>query len=286
MEMKNPTNLQQYLQGIENLREKCRQPLTYDQKQEFLAWCKNLNLDEIPKPCYKDYIKLLSYLDQQRKCLDCDGNLPQCSTKNIYVENGILKSVSAECPVRAAKKIIAAAQVPRLFAKCRFDTDFDIKYYGPDAIHDIVNSFVGRTSLYLWGNPGTGKTLLSSIIINERAYDQRRSHFYTVTDLISDLQDFSNPVRREEKLIKIQTTPCLIIDDLGAEHVTDWVSATLFNILNIRYKDNLQTVINSNFDIDSLARRYGGFHGERIYRRIFAMCEFVEMIDSGAPATA
>lgn len=179
--------------------------------------------------------------------------------------------MASECPIRAAKRIIKSAQVPVKFCNCRIEDFQDHSSNGVISRH-IESVIYNNVGIYIHGAPGTGKTMLSSIIINERAYDNRRSHFYTVTDLIADLQDFDNPLRRDEKLSKVQSTPCLVIDDLGAEHVTNWVSTTLFSILDTRYKDNLQTIINSNFPIDELCERYPGYHGERISRRIKAMC--------------
>lgn len=229
------------------------------------------------EPQYRDYVAFRCYLNQLEKCNHCDGTDIQCTSKQIARDvSGRIFFLACECPVRAAKRIIKAAQVPVQFRDCRFvdfydksaDKIIDEKFY------DVIYNGLG---IYLHGAAGTGKTMLSSIIINERAYDNRRSHFYTVTDLIADLQDFGNPLRREEKLIKVQTCPCLVIDDIGAENVTNWVATTLFSILDTRYKDSLQTIINSNFTIDELCERYPGYHGERISRRIKAMCKPIYM---------
>lgn len=225
------------------------------------------------EPQYRDFVGFKAYFERIEKCRSCDGTDIQCTSKQIARDSaGRVFFMACECPVRAAKRIIKSAQVPVKFRNCRIG---DFRDYSEDAvIFQNIKAFVScNVGIYLYGAPGTGKTMLSSIIINERAYDNRRSHFYTVTDLIADLQDFENPLRREEKLAKVQTCPCLVIDDIGAENVTNWVATTLFSILDIRYKDNLQTIINSNFSIDALCERYPGYHGERISRRIKAMCK-------------
>lgn len=228
----------------------------------------DIHIDYMPQ--YRDYVAVKGYLERVEKCRHCDGADIQCTGKQIARDSaGRVFFMACECPVRAAKRIIKSAQVPTQFRDCRFVDFYDKSGNIDDCFYDVVYNGLG---LYLHGAPGTGKTMLSSIIINERAYDNRRSHFYTVTDLIADLQDFENPLRREEKLAKIHGCPCLVIDDLGAENVTNWVATTLFSILDTRYKDNLQTIINSNFSIDDLCERYPGYHGERISRRIKAMC--------------
>lgn len=233
----------------------------------------DIHIDYAPQ--YRDYIAVKGYIEQIDKCSHCDGTDIQCTSKQIARDSvGRVFFMASECPVRAAKRIIKAAQVPNQFRNCRIEDYRDYSEGG--AISRSIKAVIyDNVGLYIHGAAGTGKTMLSSIIINERAYDNRRSHFYTVTDLISDLQDFENPLRREEKLIKVQTCPCLVIDDIGAEHVTNWVSTTLFSILDTRYKDNLQTIINSNFPVDELCERYPGYHGERISRRIKAMCQSI-----------
>lgn len=270
-ELMNPTaELESKLQKI---LDNSRRPLSAEESQKFYSWLEEIDVHVDYEPQYRDYVAVKSYLEQLEKCNNCDGADIQCSSKQIARDTaGRVFFMACECPVRVAKRIIKAAQVPTKFRNCRIG-DFRDYSEGGVISMNIKTAVYDNVGLYLYGAPGTGKTMLSSIIINERAYDNRRSHFYTVTDLILDLQDFENPLRREEKLAKVQSCPCLVIDDMGAENVTNWVATTLFSILDTRYKDNLQTIINSNFSIDALCERYTGYHGERISRRIKAMCK-------------
>lgn len=265
--MKGETSLNQYLQS---LIDKYHSPLDAELEETLTAGLRHYGI-KVDAPNYGDWTKFRAYLEHISKCAICDGADITCSGKKIYLANDHIRIMSVDCPVRTSRKIIKAAHVPVKYRNARFK-DFNFVEYNEDFVAAVAGSIRNRQGLYLYGRAGCGKTLLSSIIINERAMDNRRSHFYTVTDLVDDLRDFENPQRRQEKLIKVQTTPCLVIDDLGAEFASQWAASTLFSILDVRYKDGLQTIVNSNFDLESVCGRYPDYHGERISRRLHAMC--------------
>lgn len=259
------------LPSWQSLIEKYHNPLDAELEETLTAGLRHYGI-KIDAPNYGDWTKFRAYLEHISKCATCNGADTTCSGKKLYLSNGHIRTMSVDCPVRTSRKIIKAAQVPYKFRNARFK-DFNFVEYNEDFVAAAAAAVRERKGLYLYGRAGSGKTLLSSIIINERAMDNRRSHFYTVTDLVEDLRDFENPQRRAEKLIKVQTTPCLVIDDLGAEYASQWVASTLFSIIDIRYKDGLQTIVNSNFSLDAVCGRYPDYHGERISRRLRAMCE-------------
>jgi hypothetical protein len=71
----------------------------------------------------------------------------------------------------------------------------------------------------------------------------------------------------------------LILDDLGAERLTDWVEETMNVIVNSRYNAKLPTIFTSNYedipgseDMSSLLVRVGF----RLHSRLREMCEFPE----------
>lgn len=257
-----------------SLLEKGSQTLSQAQEAELKAFCDKYNL-RLENPVNFDFIKFKGYLAQIEKCRNCDGTENACSAREIYVENGHLRTKDIGCPIKKAKQIIQYSGVPVKFKSCRAG-DFRITPANVDAVAGILGTSIrARDSLYIYGDAGTGKTMLSSIIANERAYLGARSSFYTVTDMLDDLRDFTDAFRREEKLTRLKTSACLIIDDLGAENVTEWVASTLFSIIDFRYKNTLQTIFNSNFDINELCNRYPAYHGNRISRRIKAMCKII-----------
>ena len=91
----------------------------------------------------------------------------------------------------------------------------------------------------------------------------------------------------------------LLLDDLGAWKMTDWMNDTLFYILNSRYMAKRPTIITTNYQdvtreealaADSLRRREFLVEriGQRLRSRLMEMCRVVRMQGSrpppGAPA--
>lgn len=251
--------------------KKAREPITPAQFENFCNWVLSMGLPAPFSPdgvTFGDYSAVRAVITQRQKCANCDGNFDACDSKTLYIQNDIYRIMTVPCPTKNARRLIKLANVPAKFAKCRFE-DFKVRALTEEDLLFINDAVRGKRGLYIYGAVGTGKSMLSSIIINERAFDNRRSHFYTVTDMLADLGDYDNPERRNEKLLRVKHTPCLVIDDIGAEYVTKWVSNTLFNILDFRYREGLQTIYNSNFPLDKLCARYEGIMGDRIARRIY-----------------
>lgn len=247
------------------------QPITKsDELEEFETLSKKYDVNVIA-PIQADLINLRSAFKADEKCKACTVKVENCYRYGVNVVDGRIKTVRTLCIDTYASKLIRLADVPLKFRNKRI-ADWTVTDSNMEASLNAFNAMTNGTGLFISGNAGCGKTMLSSIIINERAYLNKPSHFYTVTDLLEDLRDFDNPLRRAEKLRSVQTTPCLVIDDLGAEYQTEWVASTLFSILDARYKNELMTVINSNFSLDYISTRIKGYHGERIVRRIRELC--------------
>src|SRR5688572_33336762 len=69
----------------------------------------------------------------------------------------------------------------------------------------------------------------------------------------------------------------LVLDDLGAERLTDWVEETMSLIVNTRYNERRATIFTSNYEdipdeVNSLLVRVGF----RLHSRLREMCEFLE----------
>ena len=81
---------------------------------------------------------------------------------------------------------------------------------------------------------------------------------------------------------RLASADLLHIDDLGAEHRTDWVLEQLYTILNARYEDERSTLVTSNLGREELAEQLG----ERIVSRLEGMCELLPFFGSDARRVA
>lgn len=129
----------------------------------------------------------------------------------------------------------------------------------------------GRASgLFLTGQTGLGKTFLCSAICHALA-DNNIIPLYTVfSDLISDMRaSFQYDSGDSGLLAMAREAPVLILDDLGAEHVTDYSVSRLFDIINHRHNRRLPTVISSNLSLSDISQVYS----MRIASRITESCK-------------
>ena len=130
-------------------------------------------------------------------------------------------------------------------------------------------------SLFLYGATGLGKTHLSLAIANE-VTKTGRNVIYGSAPMI--FQKISNEVFDRNISFSTQNNliDCnlLVLDDLGAELITQLSQSALYNIINSRILLKRPTIISSNIDIDKLDAHYH----QRIVSRIAFSFESVPFV--------
>lgn len=140
---------------------------------------------------------------------------------------------------------------------------------------------------YFYGNVGTGKTYLASIIAQEILKRGRNVIFATVPTISMQIRSsYNNKTGYSEAQIleKLYKVPTLILDDIGIEKPTRFVCSTLCNIFNERYNARLQTIMTSNYSLKEMAEIFNNpsdsqktLDGTRIYDRCKQMCFPIEL---------
>lgn len=113
-----------------------------------------------------------------------------------------------------------------------------------------------RGWLVIFGQSGNGKSHLAAAVRNYAVETARVPTIYiTVPDLIYMLRRLFNQRNQEaedetfeERLDVYRKAPLLILDDLGAEKVSEWSRETLYSILDYRYRLRLPTMITTNLN--------------------------------------
>jgi DNA replication protein DnaC len=136
--------------------------------------------------------------------------------------------------------------------------------------------------LLLIGPPGTGKSLLAAMILNELILTQRRTCRYIKIsrDFFQQLRaTFSNDSgtygRTDTVFNEIARQDVLVIDDFGIQSDSEWEQRMLYDLVDARYEAELPTIITSNIDLDAVRTLFKG----RIYSRFTEMLHSVEFFN-------
>lgn len=139
--------------------------------------------------------------------------------------------------------------------------------------------------LYLHGSFGSGKTYILAALLNELAKNGANTVIMYYPEMLRNLKEsFSSDFDNKMNLFK--TCDVLLLDDLGAEHVTGWNrDEILSTILNYRMEEGLPTFITSNLNKEELIEHLSytdsfkdPLKAERIVQRINQLTEDMEMI--------
>jgi len=130
-------------------------------------------------------------------------------------------------------------------------------------------------SILMIGGTGLGKTHLSAAIAKEVL----AKGYFVIYDSAQSIFDGYEAVRfgkdSRENIKKYENCDLLLIDDLGAECITQYTVAMFSSLLNWRIANSKPTIISTNLTPQQIKKSYA----ERIYSRL--MGEFLIMKFSG-----
>ncbi len=139
--------------------------------------------------------------------------------------------------------------------------------------------------LYLHGSFGSGKTFLLACLLNELTINKNVNYelVYFPEFLRNLKEDFSV---MEDKVNYLEKVEILVIDDIGAENVTNWGrDEILGTILQSRMNNHLTTFFTSNYTIEELEQHLALTKGvedtmkaKRIIERIKQLTTDIELI--------
>ena len=192
-----------------------------------------------------------------------EGTARDCRCRPMRIALSRSKTLEARIPKRYRAISFEHSDVIDMARRCPTQVR-EIRGF----VADIGANLDAGRSLWLSGGVGTGKTALA-MIVSKAAIDAGRTvAIYSCPRLLSLIRESIDTGGVLAFLDRLAAVDLLHIDDLGAEHRTEWVLEQLYTIINSRYEDERSTVVTSNLTPEELAEQIG----ERIVSRLEGMC--------------
>ena len=239
--------------------------------ENFVKLVNTLNVADEIKYRYTSSLQEIAMINHTcEKCRGlsfCPYEIPGLK-KQATVEDDIIKFIYKKCPYKEKNdeqseylKNISIYKMPKEIEKASFKNIYKddssrletIKFL--KSFYDNYAKDNNNKGLYLYGNFGCGKTYLVSALFNELAKKGIHSTIVYFPEFLRSLKaSFGNiEDNYEERFDAVKEAPLLLLDDIGAEKLSDWARDEVLGvILQYRMEEHLPTFFTSNLSLKDL----------------------------------
>ena len=271
-------------------------------KDNYIRACRNLEFQKLvasleltDKEAMNYTSKLEEYLQEESNCKNCHG-LYECQNKirgytnypQKYNNHLMFSTEACYFKLQEFKKIKASINATKELETSSLktiDTTDKNRYILIKWVTNFIKEYdYGKNmkGLYLHGNFGCGKTYILSACFNEMQKRGFTTKIVYLPDLLRTIKgDFEAMNDIMDELCRVDL---LLIDDIGAEKVTDWGrDEILGTILQSRMNEHKTTFFTSNFTIKELEEHLSNkgidkVKANRIIERIKQLTLDMEML--------
>lgn len=219
----------------------------------------------------------------------------------VSERDGVSGADRCQCVAEArVQELEERAKIPKTYSCASFD-DFDatdptfgeLLKAAMFQIKAYANKYpqTEKPGLLIVGLPGTGKTHLAVAALRQLLTRGHEGVFFDYLNLLDRIRSSYSEILGASDREAYRTaleTEILLLDDLGAHRVTDWVQDTVTAIVTHRCNHKLPLIATTNLPDtkitgtnDSVRATLEDRIGERARSRLFEMCRVVRM--PGAP---
>ena len=203
------------------------------------------------------------WLDEAPLCPHCGGS--------GYIGSSMCVCLARLCREEQEKELSLLALEGQHFGAFRLDYYSDrpdpktgivpraIMSRSFDICRDYARNFTPSSGNLLFnGGTGLGKTFLSASIAREVAAKGYSVAYESASHLFRKLEQhrFRPDEQTAQQVRRLEESDLLIIDDLGTELPSQFVTTALYTVLNDRLLAGKPTVVSTNLTVEELGQRY------------------------------